>query len=80
MTALGQTRRFRDVRGMSGLTPIVLQNPVVLSAIVAWSLGCRLIPLCLCGSCGIEASAELARVTARPDKQLQTMVGHARAA
>jgi hypothetical protein len=80
LPASGTNAKCRPNPETSVVRGIVLQNPVVLSAIVAWGLGCRLIPLCLCGSCGIEASAELARVTARPDKQLPTMVGHARTA
>jgi hypothetical protein len=51
-----------------------------LSAIVGLEFGVSTYPASPLRELGIEASAALANAPATPGKQLQTMVGHARAA
>ena len=61
MSEMGQDRRFDLQTVMSGLPRIVLQNPVVLSAIVAWSFGvlpCSALPLRGCEHQGITQAGQ----------------------
>jgi hypothetical protein len=81
MSANGTNAKCRLGLGMSDVWGIVLQNPVVfVGDCRPGVLGVGLSRFSRCGSCGIEASAALAKAPATPGKQLQTTVGHARAA